>query len=406
MQSNQWNLCFILSNAYCQFHMKNQERTAITAEWAEGWLAISMWFTFSETPLTLTGEARPGDEIRLVCLPHRIELYINDRLADEEWPCGEPLTIGAEMTECNVAMEHLPMSEPVIEPDVLGSFTGAEGWRPGNGVFVGDCMPYAHDGRYHVLYLKDRRHHKSKWRLGAHQWEHISSPDLIHWDIHPMAVAITDPMEGSICTGSWICEKGVHMLYYTVRKSDRSAATIQRSVSEDGWHFRKDPGFHFTLSDKYDLPSARDPKVVRGEDGLLHMFVTTSITADNVGALAHLTSEDGDAWTEQEPIYIAPDADQPECPDYFRYKGRYYLIFSHHGYAQYRISDEPFTGWRTPENPSIPCEAVPKAAIWNDRIIFTGFNRMNGYAGTLTFMEADAAEDGSLIFRPVPEMHD
>ena len=22
------------------------------------------------------------------------------------------------------------------------------------GVFVGDCMPYAHDGRYHILYLK------------------------------------------------------------------------------------------------------------------------------------------------------------------------------------------------------------------------------------------------------------
>lgn len=404
MSKFKWGLQFAADQFGCLFRMQHRERVALEACMDEDSISVRMAYSVHEQPLLLKGYARSGDIVRLNVCPHRIELYINDILADEEWPWGDCLAENAVITEQHTAIKEVPYIEPEAQPDILGSFTDAQGWRPGGGVFVGDCMPYSYDGRYHVLYLKDRRHHKSKWGLGAHQWEHISSPDLIHWDIHPMAVAITDPMEGSICTGSWIFENGRHLLYYTVRKSDRSAATIQRSVSLDGWHFEKDPNFHFTLSEAYDRTSARDPKVIRGEDGLLHMLITTSQSATGLGALAHLVSHDGDVWRELEPIYVAPDGDQPECPDYFSFKGKYYLVFSHHGAAQYRISNQPFSGWQSPPDPSIPCEGVPKAAIWNGRIIFTGFLRMNGYAGTLAFMEAVPGKDGMLSFFPVSEM--
>lgn len=404
MSKSCWALRFKISDAACLFRMKSAEKTALEACYANGTVSVSMAYSVNEQPLLLESPAAIGDTVRLNVCPHRIEMYVNDVLPDEEWPWGECLAESAEMEENNVSIEEIPYAEPVEEPSFCGSFTGAQGWRPGGGVFVGDCMPYTHEGRYHVLYLKDRRHHKSKWGLGAHQWDHISSADLLHWDIHPMAVAITDPMEGSICTGSWIYENGRHMLYYTVRKSDRSAATIERSVSTDGYHFEKDPGFRFTLSEAYHQASARDPKVIRGEDGLLHMLITTSQASTGLGALAHLVSSDGDKWTELEPIYIAPDDNQPECPDYFAFGGKYYLVFSHHGSAQYRVSDKPFSDWQTPANPAIPCEGVPKAAIWNGRIIFTGFLRIMRYAGTLAFMEAVPGEDGMLSFKPVAEM--
>ena len=77
---------------------------------------------------------------------------------------------------------------------------------------------------------------------------------------------------------------------------------------------------------------------------------------------------------------------------------RGYLIFSHRGRGQYRISRKPFSDWQTPENPDIPCESVPKMALWNGRILFTGFHRIEGYAGTLTFTEAWQDPDGSLRF--------
>ncbi len=388
----------------CQFRYELGGHPVLTADWTEGELTIAMAYEEHDTPLMLRCSAEIGDNIRYVFMPHRTELWKNGVIMDEEWGYGTALLYEGTLvhSEGPLTREEVPVPEEA--PDVIGSFTGAEGWMPGNGVFVGDCMPFSHGDRYHVLYLKDRHHHRSKWGKGAHQWEHLSTADLVHWDIHPMAVAIDDPAEGSVCTGSWIREKDVHQLYYTIRMSDGSAAPIRRSLSTDGYHFHKDANFQFTLSDKYHAASARDPKVVRGEDGLLHMFVTTSLLAAGRGCLAHLTSVDGDKWEEGEPIYISPDGDQPECPDYIAFGGRYYLIFSHHGTAQYLVSDKPFSDWRKPENDRIPCEAVPKAAVWRNRILFTGFKRMEGYAGTMTFMEATVDEKGEFVFVDVLEM--
>jgi len=76
----------------------------------------------------------------------------------------------------------------------------------------------------------------------------------------------------------------------------------------------------------------------------------------------------------------------------------YYLVFSHHGRAQYRYSRRPFDGWIVPDSPEIPCHSVPKAGIWGERILFTGFVGMGGYAGSMTFSEARQAADGRLIF--------
>ena len=392
---------FTVTDHDCQYRMEQNGGTVLEIMYCGGALSASLVYDAVDEPLRLTADAKVGDDIILAFYPYRVELYRNGELCDEEWPFGSSRFAGAQTTVCNVSADVCAMPMPPVSQ---GSFVGAEGWRPGGGVFVGDCMPFVYGDRYHVLYLKDRHHHRSKWGRGAHQWEHISTADLVHWDIHPMAVAIDDPMEGSICTGSHIYEGGRHYLYYTVRKSDWSPATIERSVSEDGLHYEKDRTFRFTLSEHYDQSSARDPKVIRGADGLAHMFVTTSETASGNGALAHLVSEDGDHWREIGSIYVSPDRDQPECSDYFEYRGKYYLIFSHHGRAQYRYSDRPFDGWIIPEQPEIPCSSVPKAGIFGDRIIFAGFRGIDGYAGVMTFMEADTDQNGVMRFFPVAEM--
>ena len=392
---------FTVTDHDCQYRMEQDGGTVLEIMYCGGALSASLVYDAVDEPLRLTADAKVGDDIILAFYPYRVELYRNGELCDEEWPFGSSRFAGAQTTVCNVSADVCAMPMPPVSQ---GSFVGAEGWRPGGGVFVGDCMPFVYGDRYHVLYLKDRHHHRSKWGRGAHQWEHISTADLVHWEIHPMAVAIDDPMEGSICTGSHIYEGGRHYLYYTVRKSDWSPATIERSVSEDGLHYEKDRTFRFTLSEHYDQSSARDPKVIRGADGLAHMFVTTSETASGNGALAHLVSEDGDHWREIGSIYVSPDRDQPECSDYFEYRGKYYLIFSHHGRAQYRYSDRPFDGWIIPEQPEIPCSSVPKAGIFGDRIIFAGFRGIDGYAGVMTFMEADTDQNGVMRFFPVAEM--
>ena len=217
-----------------------------------------------------------------------------------------------------------------------------------------------------------------------------------------MAIPITDASEGSICTGSWIKNKDKEYLYYTVRMGRGIAAPICRSISYDGYHFEKDTAFGFTVSDKYHAESTRDPKVVKDEDGLFHMFLTTSLTENGKGCLAHYVSKDMESWAEvEEPIYIAPGKDQPECPDYFLYNGKYYLVFSLKGKAHYMISDKPFEGFVMPSDPIIPCSSVPKCAEWNGRLIFTGFKPIGGYGGSMTFRAARAKENGELIFEEV-----
>ena len=365
-------------------------------------VCINIYYTFKDIPLTLRGMVACGDEVELVIFNHRIELWIGSYLADEEWPFGECIFNDDSKFVGNLDVNiqksfYTKESESV--PAIISSFKNAEGWRPDKNIFVGDCMPYAYNGKYHIIYLKDRHHHKSKWGLGAHQWEHISTKDFENFDIHPTMVAIDETTEGSICTGSWIARNDIHYLYYTVRMADGSDAPIRRSISHDGYHYKKDVNFSFILSEKYHRASARDPKVILGEDGIYHMFLTTSLQEQDRGCLAHLTSTDMEHWAEEkEPIYVSSDTDQPECPDYIKYGDYYYLIFSHRGIGKYIYSKKPFDAWQIPANPIIPCESVPKCAIWKDKLVFSGFKCLNGYGGTLTFKSAVSDKNGELLF--------
>lgn len=393
-------LKFVINELPLYFVSHKQGRKTFEVEAFDGILTASLQYDYHRRKLSLNGHICVGDVVEIIALEHRIELYINGELRDEEWPAGNRLFTLGDQFWPTVAVNVTEYSEePYYAPNVASSFENAEGWCPGNGVFVGDCMPYRRNDEYHVLYLKDRHHHTSKWGLGAHQWEHISTKDFKKWDVHPMAVPITDPNEGSICTGSWIEYSGREYLYYTIRRGRGSPAPICRSISEDGYHFIKDKSFGFTLSDKYDRARARDPKIIKGEDGLFHMFLTTGLVENGRGCLAHCVSCDMETWDEcADPIYISPDSDMPECPDYFKFNGKYYLIFSLRGRAYYMLSDDPFEGFVMPQDPIIPCESVPKCAEWEGRLIFAGFKKINGYAGTMTFKAAIADEKGILHF--------
>jgi hypothetical protein len=390
----------------CLWSIDKNGVSALSAHYDNGFIMILSRFDVSDDALLLTGEVKPASTVSYVFRPYRLELWIDGALVDENWQFG---ALMCDISDIEAFCEKNKMTLGEVEdeekePTVVGSFTGAYGWRPADNVFVGDCMPFEWEGRYHVLYLKDRRHHCSKWTRGAHQWSHISSADLVHWDIHPMAVPVSDASEGSICTGSWIVKDGVHRLYYAVRQNDWGPAPLRRSTSTDGYHYEKDPALDHYLSDRYLVRTARDPKIIFGADGKWHMLVTTTDLSVGMGCLAHLVSDDEKTWTELEPEFVGDTPDEPECPDYFFYKGKYYMLYSIKGKAHYKYSTEPFGAWITPAEPVIECGNVPKCAVWHDRLIFTGFDPVGGYAGNMIFVEAYTDEKGELHTKPVPEM--
>ena len=101
---------------------------AFRCAWADGALCAEVWYDFSDKPLRLTVPARPGDAARIVLLPYRIELYVNDTLCDEEWPCGNLLLQAEALSETVRVQPYHPNRQP--QPAVLRTFRGAQGWQP------------------------------------------------------------------------------------------------------------------------------------------------------------------------------------------------------------------------------------------------------------------------------------
>ena len=180
-------------------------------------------------------------------------------------------------------------------------------YRPGGLFFVGDCMPFFHEGTFHLYYLLDENHHQAKGGLGAHQWAHASTRDLVRWEHHPLAIGITEEREGSICTGSTFFHEGTFYGYYATRMLDRTQH-LSLATSSDSIHFEKQPPNPFASPPQgYSPYDYRDPCVFRDEEsGLFHLLVTASLEPYALqgrgGCLAHLVSPDLAHWELREPF--------------------------------------------------------------------------------------------------------
>ena len=90
--------------------------------------------------------------------------------------------------------------------------------RPGdpNGAFFAG-------GRYHLMYLYDRRG-VDGWKGKGYAWGHISSADLVHWRHHPDALVPDDYDGGIFSGGAFLDDDGTAYLTYW-RVNEVSAGT-------------------------------------------------------------------------------------------------------------------------------------------------------------------------------------
>lgn len=69
------------------------------------------------------------------------------------------------------------------------------------------------NGRYHLMYLYDRRGETS-WNNHCFAWGHISSCDLIHWRHHPDAILPGGSDGGCFSGGAFLDDDGTAYLSY------------------------------------------------------------------------------------------------------------------------------------------------------------------------------------------------
>ena len=355
----------------------------------------------------------------------RIELFIDGVLVDEEWPHGPldgfsgPFLLGAgyadgrlqpgfqglierlaiwdralsdaEITALSGGPEHVARREL----EILGPpHQGIQYFKPrGHNAFAGDCIPFWHDGVFHLFYLHDRRHHHSKWSQGAHQYAHATTTDLRHWQHHPLAVPIVEPWECSMGTGDVIFHDGTFHIFYTdcggrcaYREKTHHGDWIFVAESTDGIHFHKDLQ---PLLPGGDCEVFQDP-----ETGLFHLIRS---------GVERLVSADLRNWQEAAGEFLTlREGISQECPNHFEWNGWFYYILGRAGLWRSRSALGPLEQIAPNVYGGL---MVPKVAAFGaDRRILAGFLPAPEWGGNIVLRELLQDEDGTLQMGFVPEL--
>jgi len=282
---------------------------------------------------------------------------------------------------------------------------------------AGDCIPFAHDGVFHLYYLLDEGHHNHPivGGFGGHQWAHASSRDLKAWTHHPLAIPCDYSCEGSICTGSPFFHDGVFHAFYALRPYPSGGEFLRVAKSLDGISFEKGSSLSFGPPECFG-PDFRDPFVFKSPDGAFQMLVTTkdrSLPKGADGCLLRLSSSDLASWRVEGPFLKTLSSLPPECPDLFEWNGWHYLLFGVGGATCYRMSRSWNGPWLRPANDVLdaPTLKVMKSAPWKDgRRVAAGWVSARGsdgsqlFGGRVVFRELLQLEDGTLGTACVPEM--
>ncbi len=368
----------------------------------------------------------------------KLELWIDGVLVDVEFPIGvtRPTTAPRYFGAAQLAdgkllagfhglMDHAALWHRALDESEIAALSGGAelahqrelvilGPQPeqmqyfharGHNSKAGDCIPFFHDGTFHLFYLVLRRNMHSKWNggHGALEVHHASTKDLLHWQHHPIAVPISEQWEAWNGTGAVVHHDGKFWMFYPCPDYDSRHGGIQLTTSEDGIHFTKQEPHPFLRGNDCEVFPDPDPK-----KKLFHLIqpgktMTELLSGRPMTTMAHLVSEDLKTWRElPDPFILADEAVRPGiCPNWFRWNDWYYFI----GGGNIAKSQQPFGPWKLQEPRVLDAVDVPKTgAFTGNRRLFAGFLADGGYGGNLVLRELLQQADGTLGMRFVPEM--
>jgi sucrose-6-phosphate hydrolase SacC (GH32 family) len=293
-------------------------------------------------------------------------------------------------------------------------------WTPqGHNAWLGDVSMCTYEGRLHVFYLHDRRHHKSKNGKGGHFFAHLSSCDLTHWTEHPAAVPIAAPLESQGTGTPFVWSNRLCLAYglHTMRfmDADKTTEPVQRRYFEangrDGaFRIADTPGFPAggTYAESFDggetfvrsgilMTRAQNPTVYNRADGRMGLVMS-------YGGVKGIFASDrlGDWTLVDDSVPFCGD-----CPCYFEWHGHAYLLqgFCHMAYNR-DAKPGRFVDWTISGDDIYDGLSVPMVASWKgDRRIIAGWLRhLYGWGGWLCFRELVQEKDGRLGTKWVPEI--
>lgn len=299
-------------------------------------------------------------------------------------------------------------------------------YRPQD-AWVGDVIPWQENGVFHLFYLHETR---AEPKLGM-PWHRIVTDDLVRFEQTGPAIASGGSAadDFNVYTGSIVVDRhGTHHAFYTGQNPDRRGADglalqlVMHATSEDGMRsWRRHPADTFGATAGYETADWRDPFVFWDAEAAIWRMLITARHADGPdrrrGVIAQCTSTDLHSWTPAEPFWNPRRYVAHECPEVFEWNGWWYLVYSEFSESfttRYRMSRSLHGPWTVPENDSLDGRAyyAAKSATRDGRRFFFGWiasregSADDGawqWAGTLSVLEAEQRDDGTLRFHPPRE---
>lgn len=175
------------------------------------------------------------------------------------------------------------------------------------------------NGRYHLMYLYDRRG-ENAWRGQGFCWGHISSHDLVHWRHHPDAISPGDGNGGCFSGGAFVDDDGA--AYLTYWRLPLAEATVEgtgigiaRSQDRhyDVWEKLRTPsldGTDWGIQERKDeagnsIPVGNaDPSNIWKKDGIYYMQTGNLLVLDKFGREENSPVHYRGDWVD---LYSSPD---------------------------------------------------------------------------------------------------
>ena len=302
-------------------------------------------------------------------------------------------------------------------------------FQPPNG-FVGDVIPFEHEGTAWLFYLLDERPDAPPLeRSTGMPWGAVTTTDFVDFEDRGVVLPSGGPEASDFdCyTGSVVQdETGALHLFYTGHNpritieadgGPKDAQVVCHATSDgDLTDWTKHPDWDFPALAGYSPEDWRDPFVFRpAADRPWQMLLATRRRDDpyrRSGLVARLESDDLVTWRDAEPLWEPHRFITQECPDVFQWGEWWYLVYSEFSDAfctRYRIATSPDGPWLAPTDDTVDGRAFYAAktvALGDDRFFVGWIATKDGrrdegawqWAGTMATLQAHQRPDGSLRF--------
>jgi glyoxylase-like metal-dependent hydrolase (beta-lactamase superfamily II) len=377
-------------------------------------------------PLAMLEKPEGQHEVVLHFTGPRWTLYVDGELLDNEFPFGYPRWASQSTWAMNpefatAASLYVPAMEPVERrAKQPRTAAGIQYWTPpGHNNWVGDVETFYHQGRYHVFYLYDRRHHQSKFGCGAHYFEHLSTTDFRRWIEHEAATPLEEQWE-CIGTGVPFVFKDQLCLGYglhTTRVYPEEKTTLPVQ-----WEFLEKHGHtgSFGRADTPGVPAGSTYSIsgdgvsdFRKSNIMFHPCENPSVYANPSGQLRLLANYRSKGTWESESVdggWRCVDPDFPpggDCTIFFRW-GRFDYIIGGFTGLWSKPADAPDSAYEDLVGQGLDFydgSNVPTiTGIPGGRFLMAAWIPIRGWGGPLVIRELVQFPDGRIGSKWMPEI--